>query len=120
MDPLQAVRRILFDTPHYYPVVKATAPKRDTDAVQEEPKTDPEADTVSREALAKAVDEANGYIVGWNAEFRFRIHEGTGRPLVQILDMQTKEVIKELPPEKMLDIVADLWKNIGITVDRTE
>ncbi|CZR02654.1 flagellar protein flag protein [Trichococcus palustris] len=120
MDPLQAVRRILFDTPHYYPVVKATAPKRDTDAVQEEPKTDPEADTVSREALAKAVDEANGYIVGWHAEFRFRIHEGTGRTLVQILDTQTKEVIKELPPEKMLDIVADLWKNIGITVDRTE
>ena len=35
MDPLQAVRRIFFDTPHYYPVVKATAPNRDTDAVQE-------------------------------------------------------------------------------------
>ncbi|WP_083432830.1 flagellar protein FlaG [Alkalibacterium sp. 20] len=48
------------------------------------------------------------------------MHEGTGRTLVQLVERETNEVIREIPPEKMLDVIAGIWKWSGITVDRTE
>lgn len=48
---------------------------------------------------------------------RFRIHEGTGRVMVNLVDTRTDEIIKELPPEKILDLVANIWEMVGIIVD---
>ena len=33
------------------------------------------------------------------------------------MDKNTKEVIKELPPEKTLDMIARIWEMAGILVD---
>ena len=37
--------------------------------------------------------------------------------LVEKLDKKTKEVIKELPPEKTLDMIAKVWEIAGLMVD---
>ena len=34
-----------------------------------------------------------------------------------LLDKNTKETIKELPPEKTLDMIARVWEMAGILVD---
>lgn len=74
----------------------------------------------SKEELQKKVDEINDYVLGYNAQFSFKVHEGTGRTFVQMIDMQTHDVIKEIPPERMLDVVAGIWDLMGIAVDRKE
>jgi flagellar protein FlaG len=55
-----------------------------------------------------------------NAQLTFKVHEGTGRTLVQLIEKETNEVIREIPAEKMLDVIAGIWKWSGITLDRTE
>ena len=52
-----------------------------------------------------------------NTEAVFGIHEDTNRITIKIVDKQTKEVIKELPPEKTLDMIAKVWEMAGILVD---
>ena len=52
-----------------------------------------------------------------NSEVQFGIHEGTKRVTIKIIDKNTKEVIKELPPEKTLDMIAKAWELAGILVD---
>jgi flagellar protein FlaG len=52
-----------------------------------------------------------------NSEAVFGIHEGTNRVMIKIVDKTTKEVIKELPPEKTLDMIARVWDMAGILVD---
>ena len=47
----------------------------------------------------------------------FGIHEKTNRITVKIVDKKTKEVIKELPPEKTLDMIAKVWEYAGLIVD---
>ncbi len=71
------------------------------------------ADTT--EALKKAVDEINSKAK--YSEAQFAVHEGTNRIMVKIVDKTTKEVIKELPPEKTLDMIAKAWELAGLMVD---
>lgn len=71
----------------------------------------------TREDLEKAVKESNKLIFRENSHFEFKIHERTGRMLVKLVDTETDEVIKEIPPEKILDLVASIWDLVGILVD---
>ncbi|MDP3051106.1 MAG: flagellar protein FlaG, partial [Eubacteriales bacterium] len=37
--------------------------------------------------------------------------------IVRIIDAETEEVVKEIPPEEILDLIAKLWEMAGIVVD---
>ena len=69
----------------------------------------------SAEQVRKAVEQLNKKME--NSEAVFGIHEDTQRVTIKIVDRKTKEVIKELPPEKTLDMIAKVWEMAGILVD---
>ena len=70
----------------------------------------------TNEQIKKAVEELNRKI-NTNTEAVFGMHEATNRVTIKIVDKSTKEVIKELPPEKTLDMIAKVWEIAGILVD---
>jgi len=72
---------------------------------------------ISEKAIRDAIDRVNIVIAGFNRQFDFSIHEKTHRIMVKVIDTETKEVIKEIPPEKILDMVAQMWEMAGILVD---
>ena len=67
------------------------------------------------EKIKKAVEQMNKNMS--NSEAVFGIHEATNRVTIKIVDKDTKKVIKELPPEKTLDMIAKVWEMAGILVD---
>lgn len=67
------------------------------------------------EAIKKMVDNINKNMK--NGEAVFGIHEGTNRVTIKIVDKDTRKTIKELPPEKTLDMIAKVWEMAGILVD---
>ena len=67
------------------------------------------------ENIKKAVDSLNKNMK--NTAAIYGIHEGTNRVTIKIVDKQTKEVIKELPPEKTLDMISRVWEMAGMLVD---
>ncbi|MDO4464826.1 MAG: flagellar protein FlaG [Bacillota bacterium] len=69
----------------------------------------------SNEQIKKAVEQLNKNMP--NSEAIFGIHDATNRVTIKIVDKQTKEVIKELPPEKTLDMIAKAWELAGLLVD---
>lgn len=69
----------------------------------------------TNEQIRKAVEQLNKSM--GNSEAVFGIHEGTNRVTIKIVDKSTKEVLKELPPEKTLDMIARVWDMAGILVD---
>ena len=69
----------------------------------------------SNEQIRKAVEKLNRSMQ--NSEAVFGIHEDTNRVMIKIVDKSTKEVIKELPPEKTLDMIAKVWELAGLLVD---
>ena len=68
------------------------------------------------EEIKKAVEEINKKMIS-HSEAIFGIHDKTSRVAIKIVDKDTKEVIKELPPEKTLDMLARVWEMAGILVD---
>lgn len=70
---------------------------------------------LDQEFLKKAFEEINKKSANFESEFG--IHEKTNRMTVKIVDKKTKKVIKELPPEKMLDMIAKVWEMAGLIVD---
>lgn len=65
----------------------------------------------------KLIERANKALNGGNRSFEFSIHEGTNEIMVKVIDNDTKEVIREIPNEKILDMVAKMWEMAGIFVD---
>lgn len=71
----------------------------------------------SREQLQDAIKSSNKMIFGDDNRFEFKIHDRTGRMIVKLIDKKTDEVIKEIPSEKILDLVASIWDLVGVLVD---
>ncbi|MBQ7926273.1 MAG: flagellar protein FlaG [Lachnospiraceae bacterium] len=69
----------------------------------------------NNEQLRKAVEKLNKSMTQSEAVFGF--HEDTNRVTIKIVDKDSKEVIKELPPEKTLDMIAKVWEIAGMLVD---
>ena len=111
---------------HVSAVTKVEPPKlariesllRDEKVMEFKRYPDPEDKAFTKDEVEKAVDSTNKILKEeHNAKYQFEIHEGTGRVMVNLVDMQTKEVLKEIPPEKILDLVANIWERLGLLVD---
>ena len=70
----------------------------------------------TNEQIRRAVEQINKKMFA-QSEAVFGIHEATNRVTIKIVDKETKEVVKELPPEKTLDMIAKVWEMAGILVD---
>jgi len=68
------------------------------------------------EQIRKSVEQLNKNISP-HSEAIFGIHEKTNRVTIKIVDKDSKEVIREFPPEKTLDMIAKVWELAGILVD---
>lgn len=68
--------------------------------------------------IGVSVDEVNQLLLGKDMKLAYEVHERTGRTMVRLVDMQTNEVIKEIPPANMLDVIGKIWDDMGIAVDR--
>jgi flagellar protein FlaG len=71
--------------------------------------------TYQNTQIKKAVEDINRKAN--NSEAIFGIHEATNRVMIKIVDKDSKKVIKELPPEKTLDMIAKVWELAGLLVD---
>lgn len=86
-----------------------------TDKSREQSQDDSIMDAKAADAIKKAVEEINKQ--NMNKTVQFGIHEKTGRMTIKILNKDTKEVIKEFPAEKTLDLIAKAWEMAGMMVD---
>ena len=64
------------------------------------------------------VDDVNKVIRYINERLQFSVHEETNRIMVKVLDRETEEVLREIPPEKMLDLISKLQEIAGLLVDK--
>jgi flagellar protein FlaG len=75
---------------------------------------------VSNETLTSALELANARLASTNAQLQYSIHEATNRLMVKIVDKETQEVIREVPPQKTLDMFAKILELAGLLVDQKQ
>lgn len=69
------------------------------------------------ESVQQAVDAINSALNVMEKDVNLKIHPETNRVIVQIIDAETNQVIKEIPPEKILNLVLKLEELLGFVID---
>ncbi|WP_226529288.1 flagellar protein FlaG [Metabacillus niabensis] len=72
----------------------------------------------SKEQLEKAVKGINNFIEFSSTHIEFKLHEKLNEYYVTVVDNATKEVVREIPSKKVLDVYAAMTEFIGLIVDK--
>lgn len=88
--------------------------QQDRGAVQTDKEVAPEKIKAAVDDLNKTVKQANPM---HHTQLSFKYHEETNRISITVTDSDTDEVIREIPPEKTLDMLAKAWEMAGLLVD---
>ena len=72
----------------------------------------------NKKLLKKAVDEVNKFLIKDKTHAEYSVHEVFNRIMIKIIDDKTDEVVLEVPPKKLIDMVAKLCKLAGVIVDK--
>lgn len=67
--------------------------------------------------IRNATEQLNNVMETFGKTLRFRMHESTSEMYVQVVDAGTDEVVKTIPSEEMLDVIARMHEVIGMLVD---
>lgn len=70
---------------------------------------------VAESTVRNAVKKTNEALRSTKCEFSY--HEETHRVSIRVLDKKTDKVIREIPPEKSLEMLEKMWEMAGILVD---
>lgn len=88
--------------------------QQDRGAVQADQEVAPDKIKAAVDDLNKTVKQASPM---HHTQLSFKYHEDTNRISITVTDSDTDEVIREIPPEKTLDMLAKAWEMAGLLVD---
>ncbi|MEW4327903.1 flagellar protein FlaG [Rossellomorea marisflavi] len=77
-----------------------------------------QAEGINKDELYTVVDELNRFVSTSNTHLKFEFHDQLQEYYVTIVDDVTRDVVKEIPAKKMLDIFASMREYTGILVDK--
>ncbi len=69
------------------------------------------------EQFIRTIDKAIKAIEGPSTSFERSVHQKTNTIVVKVMNKSTGELIREIPPEKILDMVARFMEMNGMVVD---
>ena len=95
------------------------APKYNQAEEQEDPLEErEEREPMDEESVSYMMQELNELMSKINCNLEFQYHKEVNMMSVRMLDKKTHEVIKEVPPEEMLDQMAKAREWLGAFLDK--
>jgi flagellar protein FlaG len=95
------------------PVLEITLSNSQVGNSQESEKTA----TNSQNKIKNAINEANNKLKFTRTKCEFTYYEDINRVAIKVVDRDTEEVIREIPPEETLELVQKLWEFAGLLYD---
>lgn len=77
--------------------------------------TDEQLDKKLKDAIGMANNKLKQSQPITRCEFTY--HEDVNRVSIKLIDKETQEVVKEIPPEKKIKMIEKLWEITGLLVD---
>lgn len=73
--------------------------------------------TTNEQEVIKKIEQANKHFKTFDRKLEFSIHEKTKEIIVKVINTENDSVVREIPSEKILDMIAKLWEMTGMFVD---
>lgn len=102
------------------PDVSVPIPGSGTPMKQEAVKEQAEAEDPAKqmEKIKDAVDKLNKTSMIFDRSLKFRLHDATKQMMVSVIDVANDKVIREIPSQEALDLVAKMQEYLGIIFDK--
>jgi flagellar protein FlaG len=71
-----------------------------------------------KEQLEKVVKGMNDFLRPTNTHLKFQFHADLQEYYVTIVDNESNEIVREIPPKKLLDMYAAMTEYLGLLVDK--
>ena len=68
--------------------------------------------------LRGVAEEMNKIVAVFNSRVAFSIDRDTGRAIIKVINNETNEVIRQIPPEEMLRLIKRMDKILGMLIDK--
>ncbi|WP_226670810.1 flagellar protein FlaG [Metabacillus litoralis] len=73
---------------------------------------------VTKDEIRLMMNNMNAFLKPSNTHIKFELHEELNEYYVKVVDDYTKEVIREIPSKKWLDIYASMTEFLGLIIDK--
>lgn len=73
---------------------------------------------IPREEVEKAIEKLNRLMGIIDKRMEFSIHEKSHRVMVKIIDRETGDVLNEIPPKRILDLLGSFREMAGLFLDK--
>lgn len=70
--------------------------------------------------LINIIERGNKALQETSTRLQYSVHEKSNQVLVKLIDINTNEVIREIPPEKLVDILSSIVETAGLLFDRKQ
>jgi len=67
--------------------------------------------------LLSEISKANSQLKFRGTKCEFKYYEDVNRVAIKVLDQETNEVIREIPPEETIKLIQKLWEYAGLLYD---
>ena len=112
MTTVKSASRVQFEAGH-------VGLKESDENVLNRQKTDkPLSKNIAQDDIMQAIKQANKALEGTNRRFEYSVHEQTNTIMIKVINSDTDEIIREIPPERILNLIAKLWELAGLIVDK--
>ncbi|MCK6258674.1 flagellar protein FlaG [Fictibacillus sp. KIGAM418] len=71
-----------------------------------------------KQQLSKMINGVNELLIPTHTSSKFVLHEKLNDYYVQVIDDKTKEVLREIPSKKFLDMYASMLDYVGLFLDK--
>ncbi|WP_028393548.1 flagellar protein FlaG [Bacillus cihuensis] len=76
-----------------------------------------EVNEPSKKQIQDIIESLNKFMKPTHTSVRFEFHEKLNEYYVKVVDDETDETVREIPPKKLLDFYAAMTEFIGMIVD---
>lgn len=97
--------------------VAVSTPRNSNQSASELLKKDKFELSVSDQAVLNALEKANRALSGMERRCEYSVHAKTGELMIKVIDQTSNEIVREIPNEKFLDLMAKLQELIGLNID---
>ncbi len=80
----------------------------------EPPATQQEPQKIEEQKLEKVAKAMENFIRSIQRDLKIKVHKETGRLMVQVISAEDGKVVREIPPEELLNLAAKMEEMVGI------
>ena len=94
--------------------LKAVLNTENTQAVSDGAENSKEKDGYTQKELDDALKKINNFLKDEKTHAEYSVHKDFGTLMIKVIDDESDKVVLEIPPEKILDMVASMCRQVGL------